>query len=263
MLKDSLDYEDINISEERVAQQVEDPAFFLASQDALEGQKYLFEIVQSQAREIMALNAKLEAMQKDMDSLATNDLNQLRLIAQLRRDKEPSNTETARTERVEKLCIDSPNHTISLAELRGRLGIDKAVLSRLLKRVNHDRLPRRVEGVEKDELEPPVCPDDINPVPLSKENGIWQAVHQLRISVFSGLKNNKPGITAKVSYKPTLEEIEFALQIIDHTNKLRALSEGNRSPVVYGPDQITEEFISRVLIKGKPRPYTIEIEPTT
>jgi hypothetical protein len=39
-----------------------------------------------QAKEISALNTKLEAMQKDMDSLAENQLIQLRLIADIRKD---------------------------------------------------------------------------------------------------------------------------------------------------------------------------------
>lgn len=87
MLRDSVAFEDINISEERVTQQVEEPDFILTSHEALESQKCLLEIVQAQAREIRALNAKLEALQKDMDTLSENDLCQLRLISQLRESR--------------------------------------------------------------------------------------------------------------------------------------------------------------------------------
>lgn len=51
----------------------------------------------------------------------------------------PTATETDRIERIEKLCQDTPGHIISLSELRGRLGIDKAVLSRLLKKIDREK----------------------------------------------------------------------------------------------------------------------------
>jgi predicted RNase H-like nuclease (RuvC/YqgF family) len=68
-------------------------------QDALECPQSLLEIVQDQAREIKALNAKIEALQKDMDSLGENQLIQLRLIADLRKVQEPQPLQKDRGEK--------------------------------------------------------------------------------------------------------------------------------------------------------------------
>ena len=62
---------------------------------------------------------------------------------------EPTDTEKERIERIEKLCTDAPNHEISLSELRGRLGIDKSVLSRLLKRIDGDKFYLRKSILDK------------------------------------------------------------------------------------------------------------------
>jgi predicted RNase H-like nuclease (RuvC/YqgF family) len=101
-------------------------------QDVLESPQSLEEIVQCQAREIRALNAKLEAMQKDMDSLAENQFNQLRLIADLRK-KDPGKTDISRAEKIEKYLESRPDHKASLETLKGVLGIDNDLLSKTIK----------------------------------------------------------------------------------------------------------------------------------
>ena len=63
--------------------------------------------------------------------------------------EEPTATESERIDRIEKLCQDAPRHEISLSELRGRLGIDKAVLSRLLKKIDRDKFYLRKSTIDK------------------------------------------------------------------------------------------------------------------
>ena len=101
-------------------------------------------------REIASLHAKLASLEKDRDVLSDNQLIQLRFIHELKdKSNGPTDTEKERVERIEKLCSDAPNHEISLSELRGRLGIDKAVLSRLLKRINGDKFYLRKSTLDK------------------------------------------------------------------------------------------------------------------
>ena len=101
-------------------------------------------------REIASLHAKLASLEKDRDVLSDNQLIQLRLIHELKdKSNGPTDTEKERIERIEKLCSDAPNHEISLSEIRGRLGIDKSVLSRLLKRINGDKFYLRKSTLDK------------------------------------------------------------------------------------------------------------------
>ena len=101
-------------------------------------------------REIASLHAKLASLEKDRDVLSENQLIQLRLIHELKdKSNGPTDTEKERVERIEKLCSDAPNHEISLSEIRGRLGIDKSVLSRLLKRINGDKFYLRKSTLDK------------------------------------------------------------------------------------------------------------------
>ena len=103
-----------------------------------------------QHEEIAALRASVTSMEKDRDVLSDNQLIQLRLIHELKGNADsPTEKERERIERIEKLCSDAPNHEISLSELRGRLGIDKAVLSRLLKRINGDKFYLRKSTLDK------------------------------------------------------------------------------------------------------------------
>jgi chromosome segregation ATPase len=94
-------------------------------------------------RELAALHAKMDAVEQQQDTLSTNQLIQLRLIKDLKDEAQKETTTTAtetdRIERIEKLCQDAPGRTISLSELRGRLGIDKSVLSRLLKKIDREK----------------------------------------------------------------------------------------------------------------------------
>ena len=105
-------------------------------------------------QEIAALRLKMASL----ESLQEQDTNRICLdIAYDRRrlstlenaKEEPTDTEKERVERIEKLCSDAPNHEISLSEIRGRLGIDKSVLSRLLKRINGDKFYLRKSTLDK------------------------------------------------------------------------------------------------------------------
>ncbi len=103
-----------------------------AVQNALEGHETLPEIAQAQAREIEALKSILRAMQKDLDSLAENDLNQLRLINDLRH-KSPGKMEISRAEKIAKYLEARPDHKASFETLKGYLGADKDLLKRAIK----------------------------------------------------------------------------------------------------------------------------------
>ena len=106
--------------------------------------------IQPLQEEIAQLRGKLASLEKVQDTLSDNQLIQLRLIHELKdKSNGPTDTEKERVERIEKLCSDAPNHEISLSELRGRLGIDKAVLSRLLKRINGDKFYLRKSTLDK------------------------------------------------------------------------------------------------------------------
>ena len=100
-----------------------------------------------------AMHLKLASLETTQDTLSTNQLIQLRLIREVKEDAHkdtgPSQGELERVARIEKLCQDAPGHIISLPELRGRLGIDKAVLSRLLKRINQDKFYLRQNKTDK------------------------------------------------------------------------------------------------------------------
>ena len=100
--------------------------------------------------EIAQLREEITSLEAAQDTLSDNQLIQLRLIHELKdKSNGPTDTEKERVERIEKLCSDAPNHEISLSELRGRLGIDKAVLSRLLKRINGDKFYLRKSTLDK------------------------------------------------------------------------------------------------------------------
>ena len=105
-------------------------------------------------QEIASLHAKLASLEslqeQDTTRICLDIAHDRRRLAKLESAKEePTDTEKERIERIEKLCSDAPNHEISLSELRGRLGIDKAVLSRLLKRINGDKFCLRKSTLDK------------------------------------------------------------------------------------------------------------------
>lgn len=104
-------------------------------------------------QEIAALRSKLASVEQQQDTLSTNQLIQLRLFnglkEEIHKETGPTATETDRIDRIEKLCTDAPSHTISLSELRGRLGIAKAVLSRLLKKINREKFYLRKASHDK------------------------------------------------------------------------------------------------------------------
>ncbi len=95
--------------------------------------------------------ASLESLQEADTTRICLDIayDRRRLAALEHPIEEPTATESERIGRIEKLCTDAPKHEISLSELRGRLGIDKAVLSRLLKRIDGDRFFLRKSALDK------------------------------------------------------------------------------------------------------------------
>ena len=100
--------------------------------------------------EVSQLREEITSLEATQDTLSDNQLIQLRLIHELKdKSNGPTDTEKERVERIEKLCSDAPNHEISLSEIRGRLGIDKSVLSRLLKRINGDKFYLRKSTLDK------------------------------------------------------------------------------------------------------------------
>ena len=108
------------------------------------------EAIQPLQDEIAQLREEITSLEAAQDTLSDNQLIQLRLIHELKdKSNGPTDTEKERVERIEKLCSDAPNNEISLSELRGRLGIDKAVLSRLLKRINGDKFYLRKSTLDK------------------------------------------------------------------------------------------------------------------
>jgi FtsZ-binding cell division protein ZapB len=113
--------------------------------------------LQSEVQELRENNQDLEdeiaELKKNQELHADNQLIQLRLInglrEEVRRDPGPTTTELERLKRIEDLCVNAPGHIISLAELRGRLGIDKAVLSRLLKKIDRDKFYLKKSSMDK------------------------------------------------------------------------------------------------------------------
>ena len=110
--------------------------------------------VARQGEEIASLRAKLTLLEstqeQDANRICLDIAYDRQRLAKLEHPtEEPTNTEKERVERIEKLCTDAPNHEISLSEIRGRLGIDKSVLSRLLRRINGDRFYLRKSMLDK------------------------------------------------------------------------------------------------------------------
>ena len=112
---------------------------------------FLEERIDHLEEENAALRLKLASTEKQQDHLSDNQFSQLQLIHKLKEESHtgPSQGVLERVARIEKLCQDAPGHIISLPELKGRLGIDKAVLSRLLKRINQDKFYLRQSKTDK------------------------------------------------------------------------------------------------------------------
>jgi hypothetical protein len=122
-----------------------------AVQDALQPlQDEVMELkatVASQGEKIRSLEATQE---QDTTRICLDIAYDRRRLAALEKaEEEPTATESERIDRIEKLCTDAPKHEISLSELRGRLGIDKAVLSRLLKKIDRDTFYLRKSTLDK------------------------------------------------------------------------------------------------------------------
>ena len=75
---------------------------------------------------------KVAALEATQDTQGDNELNMLRLIADLRK-KESGKTEITRAEKIEKYLEARPDHRVAFETLRGHLGIDKVLLSQAVK----------------------------------------------------------------------------------------------------------------------------------
>lgn len=80
------------------------------------------------------LEAKVSALEATQDSLADNELNMLRLIADLRQSKkEPGKVEISRAEKIEKYLQNRPDHRATFETLKGHLRVDNARLNEAIK----------------------------------------------------------------------------------------------------------------------------------
>ena len=81
--------------------------------------------------------AKFEALVKDMDSLADNQLNQLRLIADLRKDKEPQPLQKDRGEILRALLVANDGKMLA-KEARQKMCLSRSAFSVLLSTMKYD-----------------------------------------------------------------------------------------------------------------------------
>ena len=89
--------------------------------------------------EVASLKAKTGAIEKDMDSLANNDSNQLRLIADLHERDHPDDlgqTVLLRCQKVIRYINNRPDHKAALETLKGVLEVDNDKMSRVIKALN-------------------------------------------------------------------------------------------------------------------------------
>lgn len=82
---------------------------------------------------IASLEAKVSDLEATQDTLGQNDLNQLRLIADLRKDREPGKTELSRAEKISKYLLSRPAHKATFETLKGHLGIDNDRLGKAVR----------------------------------------------------------------------------------------------------------------------------------
>jgi len=89
------------------------------------------EVAQLRATSI-CLQDKVSALEATQDTLGENDLNQLRLINDLRK-KDPGKTETSRAEKIQKYLEARPDHRATFETLKGHLGIDNDRLGKAIR----------------------------------------------------------------------------------------------------------------------------------
>jgi len=77
---------------------------------------------------IANLEAKVSDLEATQDSLAENELNMLRLIADLRK-KDPGRTELSRAEKIVKYLEARPDHRATYETLKGHLGVKNDLLN--------------------------------------------------------------------------------------------------------------------------------------
>jgi hypothetical protein len=101
---------------------------------------------------IINLQDKITTLEATQDSQAENELNMLRLIADLRK-KEPGKTEISRAEKIEKYLESRPDHKATFETLKGHLGINKQRLNEAIKTLMNSTPGRygiiRTPGVKK------------------------------------------------------------------------------------------------------------------
>jgi hypothetical protein len=118
-----------------VAQQAdvspEEPIFVTIPATALQD---LLGAIQSLKDTIALQGEKIVTLESTQDLQAENELNMLRLIADLRlRHKEPGKTEISRAEKIEKYLQSRPDHRASFETLKGHLGIDNDRLGKVIR----------------------------------------------------------------------------------------------------------------------------------
>lgn len=106
-------------------------------QKALESPEDLRQIVQAQARQIEALNARLQCLEKDLDTLSENQLIQLRIINDLRKDKEPGQTSKDRADILSALLAANGGKML-IREARQKMHLSGVLFSQLLKTMKDD-----------------------------------------------------------------------------------------------------------------------------
>ncbi len=109
----------------------EEPIFVLTRSQLQEIITRAIQPLQDEIREFKSIVANLEGKVSDLeatqDTLGENDLNQLRLINDLRK-KEPGKTEISRAEKIAKYLEARPDHKATFETLKGHLGVDNDLL---------------------------------------------------------------------------------------------------------------------------------------
>ena len=140
LLRDSIATESIYgfAPEQANEQPSEEPIFVLTSAQLQEIIAKAIQPLQDrvEALEVIVahqdgIKAKFEALEKDMDSLADNQLIQLRLIADIRKDHEPQPLQKDRAEILRALVVANGGKILA-TDARKMMHMDRASFSRLL-----------------------------------------------------------------------------------------------------------------------------------
>jgi hypothetical protein len=92
----------------------------------------LQDLIDSLEATVARQNEKIAALEATQDSQGENELNMLRLIADLRK-KDPGKTEISRVEKIEKYLEARSDHKANFETLKGHLGVDNIRLNEAIK----------------------------------------------------------------------------------------------------------------------------------